>query len=66
VTAGAAIEATGPEARLAAAAARRAHAYSSDQIIPVKRPFGGRWFDDVTIPRQMIDDLLAAPVTGTS
>ena len=27
---------------------RKILAYSSDQIIPVKRPFGGRWFDDVT------------------
>jgi clorobiocin/coumermycin A biosynthesis protein CloN6/CouN6 len=43
---------------------RKILAYSSDQIIPVKRPFGGRWFDDVTVPRQMIDDLLAAPVAG--
>jgi len=38
---------------------RKILAYSSDQIIPVKRPFGGRWFDDATIPRQMIDDILA-------
>jgi clorobiocin/coumermycin A biosynthesis protein CloN6/CouN6 len=36
-------------------------AYSSDQIIPVRRPFGGRWFDDATIPKEMIDDLLAIP-----
>jgi clorobiocin biosynthesis protein CloN6 len=43
---------------------RKILAYSSDQIMPVRRPFGGRWFDDVTVPRQMIDDLLAAPVTG--
>jgi clorobiocin biosynthesis protein CloN6 len=41
---------------------RKILAYSSDQIMPVRRPFGGRWFDDVTVPRQMIDDLLAAPV----
>jgi clorobiocin biosynthesis protein CloN6 len=41
-------------------------AYSSNQIMPVRRPFGGRWFDDVTVPRQMIDDLLAAPVTGAN
>ncbi|HEX3922971.1 MAG TPA: hypothetical protein VHY31_11850, partial [Streptosporangiaceae bacterium] len=40
---------------------RKILAYSSDQIIPVKRPFGGRWFDDATIPRQMIDDILAVP-----
>ena len=25
------------------------------------RPFGGRWFDDVTVPQQMIDDILAIP-----
>jgi clorobiocin/coumermycin A biosynthesis protein CloN6/CouN6 len=40
---------------------RKILAYSSDQIIPVRRPFGGRWFDDVTVPRPMIDDILAAP-----
>ena len=40
---------------------RKILAYSSDQIIPVKRPFGGRWFDDVTVPRQMIEENLAAP-----
>lgn len=40
---------------------RKILAYSSDQIMPVRRPFGGRWFDDSTVPRQMIDDLLAAP-----
>jgi len=39
---------------------RKILAYSSDQIIPVKRPFGGRWFDDVTVPRPMIDDILAS------
>jgi clorobiocin/coumermycin A biosynthesis protein CloN6/CouN6 len=38
---------------------RKILAYSSDQIIPVRRPFGGRWFDDVTVPREMIEDLLA-------
>jgi clorobiocin/coumermycin A biosynthesis protein CloN6/CouN6 len=40
---------------------RKILAYSSDQIMPVRRPFGGRWFDDHTIPRAMIDDLLATP-----
>ena len=40
---------------------RKILAYSSDQIMPVRRPFGGRWFDDVTVPREMIDELLAAP-----
>ena len=33
-------------------------AYSSDQIIPMRRPFGGRWFDDATVPRQMIEENL--------
>jgi clorobiocin biosynthesis protein CloN6 len=36
---------------------RKILAYSSDQIIPVPRPFGGRWFDDVTVPQQMIREL---------
>ncbi|HUB39498.1 MAG TPA: cobalamin-dependent protein [Streptosporangiaceae bacterium] len=39
---------------------RKILAYSSDQIIPVHRPFGGRWFDDVTVPAEMIKELLAA------
>ena len=43
---------------------RKILAYSSDQIMPVRRPFGGRWFDDHTVPREMIDDLLATPVAG--
>ena len=43
---------------------RKILAYSSDQIIPVRRPFGGRRVDDYTVPRQMIADLLAAPVAG--
>jgi clorobiocin biosynthesis protein CloN6 len=34
---------------------RKILAYSSDQIIPVPRPFGGRWFDDFTVPPNMID-----------
>jgi clorobiocin biosynthesis protein CloN6 len=38
---------------------RKVLAYSSDQIIPVRRPFGGRWFDDATVPPQMIEDALA-------
>jgi clorobiocin biosynthesis protein CloN6 len=37
---------------------RKILAYSSDQIIPVHRPFGGRWFDDVTVPAEMIQDIL--------
>jgi clorobiocin/coumermycin A biosynthesis protein CloN6/CouN6 len=39
---------------------RKMLAYSSDQIIPVRRPFGGRWFDDATVPRHMIEDNLAS------
>jgi clorobiocin biosynthesis protein CloN6 len=38
---------------------RRILAYSSDQIIPIPRPFGGRWFDDFTVPDEMIEDLMA-------
>ncbi len=30
-------------------------AYSSDQIIPIPRSFGDRWFDDFTTPRNIID-----------
>jgi clorobiocin biosynthesis protein CloN6 len=36
---------------------RKILAYSSDQIIPLPRPFGGRWFDDFTIPPSMIREL---------
>ena len=36
---------------------RKILAYSSDQIIPAPRPFGGRWFDDFTIPLSMIEEL---------
>ena len=39
---------------------RKILAYSSDQIIPMRRPFGGRWFDDATVPRRMIEDCLAS------
>jgi len=45
---------------------RKILAYSSDQIIPVHRPFGGRWFDDFTIPLQMIEDSLASQSSGRS
>jgi clorobiocin biosynthesis protein CloN6 len=34
---------------------RRILTYSSDQIIPVPRPFGGRWYDDFTVPAAMIE-----------
>jgi len=37
---------------------RKILAYSSDQIIPTPRPFGGRWFDDFTIPPSMLKDLM--------
>lgn len=37
---------------------RKILAYSSDQIIPTSRPFGGRWFDDFTIPSSMLNDLV--------
>ena len=33
---------------------RKILAYTSDQIIPIPRPFGGRWFDDFTVPRDLI------------
>jgi clorobiocin biosynthesis protein CloN6 len=33
---------------------RKILAYSSDQIVPTHRPFGGRWFDDFTVPAHMI------------
>ena len=36
---------------------RKILSYSSDQIIPTPRPFGGRWFDDTTIPADMIYEL---------
>lgn len=36
---------------------RKILAYSSDQILPIPRPFGGRWFDDATVPEQMIREL---------
>jgi clorobiocin biosynthesis protein CloN6 len=45
---------------------RKILAYSSDQIIPVKRPFGGRWFDDATVPREMIEENLASPPAKAS
>jgi len=41
---------------------RKILAYSSDQIVPVRRPFGGRWFDDVTVPQQMIDEVRSRPL----
>ena len=37
---------------------RKILAYSSDQIIPAPRPFGGRWFDDFTVPQSLITELM--------
>jgi clorobiocin biosynthesis protein CloN6 len=34
---------------------RQILSYSSDQIIPMERPFGGRWFDDFTVPIEIIE-----------
>jgi clorobiocin/coumermycin A biosynthesis protein CloN6/CouN6 len=39
---------------------RKILSYSSDQIIPVRRPFGGRWFDDATVPPEMIEQNLTS------
>ena len=36
---------------------RKILTYSTDQIIPTPRPFGGRWFDDSTTPAEMIAEL---------
>ncbi|MDP9360614.1 MAG: cobalamin-dependent protein [Acidobacteriota bacterium] len=36
---------------------RRILSHSSDQAVPVERPFGGRWFDDFTVPEAMIREL---------
>jgi len=33
---------------------RKILAYSSEQIVPTHRPFGGRWFDDFTVPAELI------------
>lgn len=33
-------------------------AYSSDQILPLSRPFGGRWFDDFTVPPSLVADCI--------
>lgn len=45
---------------------RKILAYTSDQILPVPRPFGGRWFDDFTVPRQIIENALTSSVTTSS
>ncbi|MBJ6764426.1 cobalamin-dependent protein [Myxococcaceae bacterium JPH2] len=36
---------------------RRVLSHSSDQIVPLPRPFGGRWFDDFTVPASMLAEL---------
>lgn len=41
---------------------KKIFAYSSDQIMPTQRPFGGRWFDDFTVH----DELLAYCIRGDS
>jgi clorobiocin biosynthesis protein CloN6 len=38
---------------------RKILAYSSDQIVPLPRPFGGRWYDDFTVPSSMIQEIVA-------
>jgi clorobiocin biosynthesis protein CloN6 len=40
---------------------RKMLAYSSDQITPMPRPFGGRWYDDFTVPPDLIKELEAVP-----
>ncbi|MFB3903193.1 MAG: cobalamin-dependent protein [Acidobacteriota bacterium] len=36
---------------------RDALACSTDQIIPISRPLGGRWFDDFTVPGPLLAEL---------
>ena len=36
---------------------REIFSHSSDQLVPIRRQFGGRWFDDYTIPSSMIEEL---------
>ncbi len=43
---------------------RKILAYSSDQIVPIERPFGGRWFDDFTVPPDMVVSLCAPADPG--
>jgi clorobiocin biosynthesis protein CloN6 len=40
---------------------RKILAYSSDQVVPMPRPFGGRWFDDFTVPAAIIEQCSRAP-----
>jgi clorobiocin biosynthesis protein CloN6 len=39
----------------------RSLAYSRDQIVPMQRPLGSRWFDDYTVPLSMIEELTQEP-----
>ena len=43
---------------------RRILSHSSDQAVPVERPFGGRWFDDFTVPESMIRELTGQVSSG--
>jgi clorobiocin/coumermycin A biosynthesis protein CloN6/CouN6 len=44
---------------------RKILAYSNDQIVPVQRPFGGRWFDDFTVSGELIASV-CTPVEGAA
>ncbi|GAA0565099.1 B12-binding domain-containing radical SAM protein [Actinomadura livida] len=44
---------------------RKILAYTNDQIMPVPRPLGGRWFDDATVPQQMIEACRASPAASS-
>ncbi|MFI0980736.1 cobalamin-dependent protein [Streptomyces sp. NPDC021093] len=39
---------------------RKVLSYTNDQIMPVPRPLGGRWFDDATVPPELIQDVLVS------
>jgi len=39
---------------------REALSCSTDQIIPIPRPFGGRWFDDFSVPKSLLAQLQAS------
>jgi clorobiocin biosynthesis protein CloN6 len=41
-------------------------AYSTDQILPFPRPFGGRWFDDATVPAEIIEAVRTSPAELTA
>ncbi len=43
---------------------RKMLAYSTDQIMPMPRPFGGRWFDDSTIPSDLLDEVRTRQAAG--